>query len=261
MSTPKLVPIHTMPSWLAWFIRAMLRFLGFGGTLEDVAADDSETETKAENGDLEEKPAEERLKSEPAALYLNLVILNTKEIVKKNVSERLPRRAGPVMRRVAMRAAKARITDETLARRIGMVLSERMPIKLNERGIESEAYLQYVGGPLVVVKLVVSSVDSMMLLDSNAPNAAGMARTAVSAANFFGLGGTVQNKLNVKMKASVEETIRTTLPDILTAKLQEKGLRADAFLRSAKDQAELFFQLISTLNAPGGIIPEKAVEA
>lgn len=231
----------------------MLRFLGFGNASDNVENESTEN-TITGNESVSPMP------QVPSVFYLTLVMLNNDSMVKTKVSEKLPRLAGPIMRKAAMRAARARITDESLGLRIGKTFAERLSPKLTEIGVETKVRMRYVAGTIVVVEMKILNVDSLALLDAKAPENAEKARAAIHTASYVGLGGTVQNKLNAKVKAALEEKLQTVLPEMICARLQEKGVYAEAYLRTAQDQASFFFDLIDAANAPGSIPKDESVE-
>mmetsp|Transcript_29281 Transcript_29281/g.60000 ORF Transcript_29281/g.60000 Transcript_29281/m.60000 type:complete len:199 (-) Transcript_29281:347-943(-) len=183
----------------------------------------------------------------PQPFYLNLVVVDSSAAVESKVEEKVGKGMFGLKQKAAVAMAKAVVSDEKVAGKLGEKLSEVVPSAVHEMGIELNVEQKFQKGPLVVLRVQVTSIDAISLLTSvKGEEFASTFATMVQCFETLGIEqglSTVKEQVNTK----VTEALMEKLSEILPQKLADNQIEATCVAMSSQDQAEYFYEQVNAM--------------
>lgn len=178
------------------------------------------------------------------SVFINFTIIDKDEAIQQGVEDKIGTKIGKGFLRdkiasAAGKVAARRVSDETVANKMGDKMSDLFPQKLSEMGILAEAKKVYGTGAFFVIKLTFLSIDLQKLLNKTA--GAEKANMFEDVMNLLG-GNWAKETLSDKMMPLVLAKLQEKLPEKMTEKMTEKGLLCDIVVKSENEEALYFFQ-------------------
>ena len=190
--------------------------------------------------------------------YLNVIIQNKSQVVKKRVSEKVPHGLFGIGRKIAANVADAVVDDEKFAKKIGNSLTKQIPNKLKEKfgsGITVKTENVFLKDNLVVISVEIAKANIVQIIDMQ-PN--GGKDKSSKLRKMFNLLGKVSKNLETiaesEINKKIAEKIGAKMKSLMAEEIKEKLLReggVDVLIkaRHSSHQAEFFFSLIHKMEA------------
>lgn len=168
--------------------------------------------------------------------YLNIVLLNAKELVSAKVQEKVGK--GFLGRAAAKVVTGSIDNDAKIIEKMSPALETKIPEAIKEMGIDMSAKTVYKNGPLFIVEFTINDVDTLKLIKCGKGEEGEKHFSKLfDAMTFFG---------NEEKIAGIEEKVRGKAKGNLMAKLSEKipakvadmGLKIECTGLEPKDQGE-----------------------
>lgn len=177
--------------------------------------------------------------------YLNVILLNKDEVVATKVAEK----AGTgLFGRAAAFAANKLISDDKIVENLAEKLMDGVQTATAELGISADMEVRFQHGPLVVIQVQVADVDTLQLiLSAKGEEFATNFSTLLVAATALGLKDTVESKVDDKIYSSINEGMMAKFRELIPVKMAAQGVLVSCEVSSAEDEADLFFNIMSTL--------------
>jgi hypothetical protein len=196
------------------------------------------TETRAAT-----KIAAETFQLKP--IYMNIVLLNKDEIVKNKATEKT---GTSVFGRAAAYTATRLVSDSVVLGKISEKLMGAVNVAVNDMGISASIQKVFQEGSFLVIKMQIRDVDKIKLLKK----AKGLEFSAafevlMHSLDQLGLGDTAAVDIDRKVKLNIQEGLLKKFAEIIPQKLAENGVDVDISMMSSEDQADYFFQTLSSL--------------
>ena len=182
--------------------------------------------------------------------YLNVIIQNKSQVVKKRVSEKVPHGIFGFGRKIAANVADSLVTDERFAKKVGTSLKNEIPKKLAEKfgsGINVKTKLVFLKDNLAIVSIRITKANIVKIIGMQ-PN--GGKEKSSKIQKIFDLLGKVSNNLETQINKKIAEKIgakmRVLMQDEIKTKLKNEG-GVDVLIKSmhSSDQADFFYSLIN----------------
>lgn len=188
--------------------------------------------------------------------YLNIIIQNKSQVIKKKASERVPYGVFGFGKKIVANVADAVIKDDDFAEKIGDSLKDQIPVKLKEKfgdGIKVSTDRVFVKDNLVVVSVQIAKANIIKLLGMQ-PD--GGKRKSSTVQRIFDLLGKVSKKLesiteselNKKIADKIGAKLKMLLADEIKLKLRdESGVDVLIEAKHSSHQAEFFYSLVNKI--------------
>ena len=188
--------------------------------------------------------------------YLNIIIQNKSQVIKKKASERVPYGVFGFGKKIVANVADAVIKDDDFAEKIGDSLKDQIPVKLKEKfgdGIKVSTDRVFVKDNLVVVSVQIAKANIIKLLGMQ-PD--GGKRKSSTVQRIFDLLGKVSKKLesiteselNKKIADKIGAKLKMLLADEIKLKLRnESGVDVLIEAKHSSHQAEFFYSLMNKI--------------
>ena len=188
--------------------------------------------------------------------YLNIIIQNKSQVIKKKASERVPYGVFGFGKTIVANVADAVIKDDDFAEKIGDSLKDQIPVKLKEKfgdGIKVSTDRVFVKDNLVVVSVQIAKANIVKLLGMQ-PD--GGKRKSSTVQRIFDLLGKVSKKLeriteselNKKIADKIGAKLKMLLADEIKLKLRnESGVDVLIEAKHSSHQAEFFYSLVNKI--------------
>jgi uncharacterized protein YktA (UPF0223 family) len=177
--------------------------------------------------------------------YLNLVLKNKDEVVASKVAEK----AGKgLFGKAAAFAANKLISDEKILENLAEKLIDGVSRATADLGINAELSVKFQEGPFVVIVVQVNDVDTLsLILTTKGEEFASSFSRLLEAANGIGVLEAVEHQINDKIYGSINEGMMKKFKEIIPQKLAEQGVIVECITASAADEAEIFFEILSSI--------------
>lgn len=168
--------------------------------------------------------------------YLNVVLLNSKELVAAKVQEKVGKN---IFGRIAAKAVTGSIdNDAKIIEKMAPALQTKIPEAIKEMGIDMTAKTIYTNGPLFVVQFTINGVDTLKLIKAGkGEEGATHFKKLFDAMTFFGnatkISG-IEEKVRSKAKCKIMEKLAEKIP----AKTIDLGLKIECISLQPADQGE-----------------------
>jgi len=182
------------------------------------------------------------------SFFLNVVVLNKKEVVKAQAQiktgwgEKVGTRS---LGRLTGALANRAVSAEKFSQILGGQMCESLPLKMAENGIKAFAELQFARGNLLVLQVTIEGVDVRTLVAKKAgPECAAKISGCL---NF--LPERARDELTDIMLSQIASQLLKVFPAEVAAQLQDEGgveVAADA--RTRKEEAQYLFALLAQLD-------------
>ena len=188
--------------------------------------------------------------------YLNIIIQNKSQVIKKKASERVPYGVFGFGKKIVANVADAVIKDDDFAEKIGDSLKDQIPVKLKEKfgdGIKVSTDRVFVKDNLVVVSVQIAKANIVKLLGMQVD---GGKRKGSTIQKIFDLLGKVSKKLesiteselNKKIADKIGAKLKMLLADEIKLKLRdESGVDVLIEAKHSSHQAEFFYSLVNKI--------------
>jgi len=179
-----------------------------------------------------------------ARFYLNIVVLNKKEVVNAGVQKKTGLE-GRGLGRLAGVLANCMVTDDKFGANLGKRLEEMIPRRMEEQGIKAKAALEFKRGNLVVMLVTVKSVDMRTLVAK---------KLGDDKANKFNkwhefLPRSLQREFEDFVISRLAAGLMTKLPENVAEKMKEMGgMEVAAEAKTPEEEAEYLFKLLAQLD-------------
>jgi len=156
--------------------------------------------------------AETETKVQVDKFYLNIVLLNAKELVSAKVQEKVGK---GFLGRAAAKVVTGSIDNNAkIIEKMSPALETKIPETIKEMGIDMSAKTVYKNGPLFVVEFTINGVDTLKLIKcGKGEEGAQHFSKLFDAMTFFG---------NAEKISGIEDKVRGKAKGNLMAKLSEK---------------------------------------
>ena len=188
--------------------------------------------------------------------YLNIIIQNKSQVIRKKASERVPFGVFGLGKTIVANVADAVVKDNDFAKKIGDSLKDQIPVKLKEKfgdGIKVSTDRVFVKDNLVVVSVQIAKANIIKLLGMQ-PD--GGKRKSSTVQRIFDLLGKVSKKLeriteselNRKIADKIGAKMKMLLADEIKLKLRnESGVDVLIEAKHSSHQAEFFYSLMNKI--------------
>ena len=188
--------------------------------------------------------------------YLNIIIQNKSQVIRKKASERVPFGVFGLGKTIVANVADAVVKDNDFAKKIGDSLKDQIPVKLKEKfgdGIKVSTDRVFVKDNLVVVSVQIAKANIVKLLGMQ-PD--GGKRKSSTVQRIFDLLGKVSKKLesiteselNKKIADKIGAKLKMLLADEIKLKLRnESGVDVLIEAKHSSHQAEFFYSLMNKI--------------
>lgn len=195
------------------------------------------------SGDINEPSKRPPRRCKP--FYLNVTLLNKDEVVASKVAEKA---GNGLFGRAAAFAANKLISDGKIVENLAEKLIEGVHTATAELGISADMEVRFQHGPLVVIRVQVAEVDTLQLiLSAKGEEFATNFSTLWVAANALGLKDAVESRVDEKVYSSINEGMMAKFRELIPAKMAAQGVLVECQVSSAEEEADLFFDIMSTL--------------
>ena len=188
--------------------------------------------------------------------YLNIIIQNKSQVIKRKASERVPYGVFGLGKAIAANVADAVVKDDDFAQKIGDSIKDQIPVKLRQKfgdGVKVISDRVFVKDNLVVVSVQIAKANIIKLLGMQ-PD--GGKRKGSTMRKIFDLLGKVSKKLesiteselNRKIADKIGAKMKLLLADEIKLKLRnEGGIDVLIEAKHSSHQAEFFYSLINKI--------------
>lgn len=113
----------------------------------------------------------EKSQDEPIfKFYINLFLVNTKDIVENIVRSKISRRT-PILRAISKRIAVRLVKDEVLGKKIGVELCKELPNKFSKMGLNGTAWIVFQQSSYVCIEVKLISLSVKKFFAYQGPQA------------------------------------------------------------------------------------------
>ena len=188
--------------------------------------------------------------------YLNIIIQNKSQVIRKKASERVPFGVFGLGKTIVANVADAVVKDNDFAKKIGDSLKDQIPVKLKEKfgdGVKVSTDRVFVKDNLVVVSVQIAKANIVKLLGMQVD---GGKRKGSTIQKIFDLLGKVSKKLermteselNRKIADKIGAKMKMLLADEIKLKLRnESGVDVLIEAKHSSHQAEFFYSLMNKI--------------
>ena len=186
--------------------------------------------------------------------YVNIILRNKEDVVANAIAEKTGLKKGGLFGNIAGFAANQLISDEKVIGDLSSQLIEGVRSTVYEMGITATFKKRYQYHSYVVVRVSVAEIDRLTLvLAAKGADFAHHFSTLLAVAQNIGIGETVTNQVDTKIRDAVNESMKTKIGENIPKKLAAKGIHVDCVTCFADEQAEFFFDTLEEL----GIITDE----
>ena len=181
--------------------------------------------------------------------YINLLLTNKKDVIKEQVSKRVPHGVFGLGRKLAASLATKVVSDAKFTRQIASKLASGIPEKLEIRDIRGEASVRFVKDNFAVVSCSIVSVDTLKLLGKRLdPDKMSKFNTMMSLLSSCGMRDSAEFALESQMVQIIEAKLREAMADEIMLKLKnEGGVESHVELKSEAEQPGFFFSMLADM--------------
>lgn len=177
--------------------------------------------------------------------FLNIFIINRKELVSNMVSTKLSR--FPLLSAFAGKAAGILSSDSMLANKLEAQLIAQIPLRMQDMGVRCNATCPYKLKSYLIIEMEINAVDAKKLITIRGGEA-----TAKLADSWLGLIGrnssALANGIDALIVSSVGAKIKEKVPHVLQERLHEKGLEVETYACSSAEQGDFMLQALAHLS-------------
>eukprot|EP00457_Paulinella_chromatophora_P010263 gb/GEZN01010358.1/.p1 GENE.gb/GEZN01010358.1/~~gb/GEZN01010358.1/.p1 ORF type:complete len:215 (+),score=52.07 gb/GEZN01010358.1/:31-645(+) len=184
--------------------------------------------------------------------YLNLVVLNKDETVKKAVEKKTG--TGPfgfgVTGMLGGAIAQRLVGDDQVTAEIAKKLVQQIPAKTKDMGITLDVKTRFQKGSYLVLRARVLHVDQQkLILSAKGQEFADKFTVLLETLEFLGVAQ-AKDKIEEKVYQKVHDALFVKLGEILPVKLAEEGnVKVVITIKSDQEQAEFFYDFLESLEA------------
>lgn len=192
--------------------------------------------------------------------FLNVLLLNKKEVIKNEVNKKVRKGMFGIGRRIAGSVASRVVSDQKFTQKIAEKIVIGIPPKFKFNDIEATAQLQYVEKNYAVISVKIHSINSLVLIGKQVDGIGktafhlGKVSTCETIFNWLGQLGVkkdVEYALSTSLKPIVEKKMVDVMGEQMMKKLQlSAGVDSVVEVKHAKDQPEYFYKFIKMLKDP-----------
>ena len=178
--------------------------------------------------------------------YLNLTIMNKKEVIGKAIDKKISHGPFGVRRRIVKSIAKSKVSDEDFTRKIVSKLSAGIPKKFLLKGITAIAKVCFIKGCYGVVEVTIESVDVDKILGSKLDEKKmSMLNSLFDLLDKVGIRSSAEFALNTTITQKMQSKMVEIMGGEISKKLRDEGgVDAHVEAKSAADQIAYFFSMV-----------------
>ena len=183
-------------------------------------------------------------------LFLNVYLLNKKDVVKRSVTKKVNHGIFGIRRKIASRLANVALSDESFSRKVATNMSKELPGKLKEKNISAAARVAYVHKTYFVVEIQIMNVDVVSLIDAKLDEKKkSMFHTALEMMGKIGLRESVESCVESELTKVIQQRLVVKMGNEMMEKMKKDGgLETHVEVKSAKDQASYFYEALSCID-------------
>jgi hypothetical protein len=170
--------------------------------------------------------------------FMNIVLLNKKEIVEKEAQKELGK---GFMGRMAAKAANAATSDETVCKEFADGLEKEMPSMMKQFGVNMTLKRCYSKGPLLTFKFTMNEVEPRTLLSQDSQEMVKHYDNLMLALDAFDASEekvAVVDAIWEEGKLNLKKEMQKTLPEEME---RDAGVKIAMFVTEAHEQADWFY--------------------
>jgi len=208
-----------------------------------------------------------KARAEEDKFYLNIVLINAKELVSAKVQEKVGK---GFLGRAAAKVVTGSIDNNAkIMKKMSPALETKIPEAIKEIGIDMSAKTIYKNGPLFVVEFTINGVDTLKLIKHGKGEEGtqhfsklfdAMTTSFIGNADkIFGIEGKVRSKAKINLMAELSKKIPAKVADMglkiecTSIKPKDQGIwLLNHFDRDEKDEDEELFEGIEIVEETDG---------
>lgn len=192
--------------------------------------------------DINKKKSKKNGNEGPAKFYLNCFVLNSSDLVKEKVREKVAGRPIAMLGGVIGRIASSVISDELITKKVAARLADAIPERLVQMGITSTVKVVYTQASYLCLEIAVLNTEARKLLENIRGKEKG--DRFASLMDLIGMPS-LERSFEASLAVIVGEKLKEKLPQILAERAQEKaGLELESVACSSGDQVSILFYCI-----------------
>jgi hypothetical protein len=180
--------------------------------------------------------------------FVNILLLNKDEVVAKKVEQKT---GTGFFGKAAAFAANKLVTDEKVTAGLADGLIAGVTKATSELGITADMEIKFQQGPFVV--------PLQLILSAKGEEFASNFTTLLTTVEALGLKDSVAQKIDEKIYGAINEGMMGKFKLLIPQKMAEQGVIVDVQVVSAEEEAEVFFDILQTVNTMSSTTPSRTV--
>lgn len=182
-------------------------------------------------------------KCEP--FYLNILLYNKKEIVASKVEGKL---GTGIFGKLGTAIANKVVTDTKVIDQLSEQLIEKTLSIINDLGIQADVSKRFQQGPFVVIRIHIIDVDTLkLILAAKGEEYVSLFSNLLGTVTALGIADTIVPKIDDRIFEIMLTTMMKRFEEEVPKKMDEQGLDVSCVVKTANDQAEYFFNVITQI--------------
>lgn len=183
--------------------------------------------------------------------YLNMLVLSTPDaLVRENVAQKVPHVLG--FQRLAGELAVRMLSEDKIASKIAENIPAQVPQKMAEMGLQVQCREVYRKGAFLVLWFKVIHADLSKMMEVKAQEDPKAARVNCMVGSVRGVLDTCgfADTFDRKVDAKVTEVLAEKMPQLLPAKMHEKGIILDCVGKTEEEEYAYLDAALRELGQP-----------
>lgn len=179
--------------------------------------------------------------------YLNIVVLNKDQVMETKIQEKCGKRP---FGKLVSKLVNTAVSDQKFCRKMMTQMEKEIPEKMKLKGLTATAKALFSKHNYFVLKITVTGVDVALMIKSKDEDGSqgGLEKSEKVRQVLDKLPGFIKEEVNYLLNLVIAGGMVKNMPKQLTEEMKTKaGMDVEAVGKSASDQADFFFELMSTL--------------
>lgn len=209
---------------------------------EKVVEDNNDKEIIDNDNDIIDKDKKAN-KCEP--FYLNVLLYNKKELVASKVEGKL---GTGIFGKLGTAIANKVVTDTKVIDQLSEQLIEKTISTISDLGIQADVSKRFQKGPFVVIRIQIYDVDTLkLILAAKGEDFVRLFSNLLGTVTALGIADSILPKIDDRIFEIMQNTMMKRFEELVPLKMAEQGLDVSVVVKTANEQAEYFFGIISQI--------------